>query len=416
MTPKPDSPLSTEPNNETESQSRLPLPTTKQLAMVSRTFTIPRNSENWEARSQTLGSTIILVAFGTIILGWFFNFSFLLFAGSLVTLLVSLRIIFPAIQRWLLKFLTPSERGIVLGTLGTIAAIAGFAQFFGIFNRIGLWLQVNKWDEFGSWADWFGALGQIAIAVLAVYVAWQQYVISKDLTMRQNAITQQQTIDSYFQGISDLALSDEGLLEDWPQERAFSEGRTAAILSSVDAAGKAKIIRFLSQSKLLTPLRRDGLLGRAILDGAGGYEEDRQNGLRVIDLGVMLARADLSETDLRWTDLSDAYVIGANFSNCDLVKANLARTVLYEANLRGADIKGTRFFYGNVETASPRSLTAPPNYETGSHTGAVIEKADFTGVQRLSEEQRLYLCYWGDKQACATIPGGCTGIPNKLGR
>lgn len=416
MTPKPDSPLSTEPNNETESPQRLPLPTTKQLAMVSRTFTLPRNSENWEMQSQTLGSTIILVAFGTIVLGWFFNFSFLLFAGSLVTLLVSLRIICPAIQRWLLKFLTPSERGIVLGTLGTIAAIVGFAQFFGIFSKISLWLQFNKWDEFGSWADWFGALGQIAIAVLAVYVAWQQYVISKDLTMRQNAITQQQTIDSYFQGISDLALSDEGLLEDWPQERAFSEGRTAAILSSVDAAGKAKIIRFLSQSKLLTPLRRDGLLGRAILDGAGGYEEDRQNGLRVIDLGVMLARADLSETDLRWTDLSDAYVIGANFSNCDLVKANLARTVLYEANLRGADIKGTRFFYGNVETASPRSLTAPPNYETGSHTGAVIEKANFTGVKRLSEEQRRYLCYWGDKQACATIPGGCAGIPNKLGR
>ncbi|WP_239121460.1 MULTISPECIES: pentapeptide repeat-containing protein [Spirulina sp. CCY15215] len=416
MTPKPDSPLSSEPNTETESLQRLPLPTTKQLAMVSRTFTIPRNSDNWEVRSQTLDSTIILFAFGTIILGWLFNFSFLLFAGSLVTLLVSLRIIFPAIQRWLLKFLTPSERGIVLGTLGTIASMAGFAQFFGIFNKISLWLQSNKWDEFGSWADWFGALGQIAIAILAVYVAWQQYVISKDLTMRQNAITQQQTIDSYFQGISDLALSDEGLLEDWPQERAFSEGRTAAILSSVDAAGKAKILRFLSQSKLLTPLRRDGLLGRAILDGAGGYEEDRQNGLRVIDLGVMLARADLSETDLRWTDLSDAYVIGANFSHCDLVKANLARTVLYEANLRGADIKGSRFFYGNVETASPRSLTTPPNYKTGAHTGAVIEKANFTGVQRLSEEQRRYLCYWGDKQTCATIPGGCGGIPNKLGR
>jgi len=47
-------------------------------------------------------------------------------------------------------------------------------------------------------------------------------------------------------------LDEEGLLEDWPQERAIAEGRTAAILSSVDGGGKAKI-RFLTSSKLLTP-------------------------------------------------------------------------------------------------------------------------------------------------------------------
>ncbi|MGK7924367.1 MAG: pentapeptide repeat-containing protein [Spirulina sp.] len=416
MTPQPDSPESTETRNGTSEQAPLPRPTPQQMAVVSRILPIPPNPEDWEERSPTWSSAIVLVAIGVMGLGWFFNLSFILFAGALTTLLVSLRIIFPAIRRWLLKFLTPSERAIVLGTLGTIAAIVGFARFFGVFRLIRAWLQANKWDEFGSWADWFGAFGQIAIAILAVYVAWQQYVISKDLTMRQNAITQQQTIDAYFQGISDLALSDEGLLEDWPQERSFAEGRTAAILSSVDGAGKAKILRFLSQSKLLTPLRRDGLLGRAILDGAGGYAEDRQNGLRVIDLGVMLARADLSKTDLRWTDLSEAYLIGANFSHCDLVKANLARTVLYKANLRGADLKGTRFFYGNVKLASPRSLTAPPNYETGAHTGAVIEQADFTGVQRLSEEQRYYLCSWGDQQTRNTIPGGCAGIDPKIKR
>ena len=122
-----------------------------------------------------------------------------------------------------------------------------------------------KYDEFGSWAEWVGALGQISIAILAVYVAWTQYVISKELTIQQNRITQQQTIDAYFQGISDLALDDEGLLEDWPQERAIAEGRTAAILSSVDGGGKAKILRFLSQAKLLSPIKRDRFLGRPIL-------------------------------------------------------------------------------------------------------------------------------------------------------
>lgn len=129
------------------------------------------------------------------------------------------------------------------------------------------------------------------------------------MTIQQNRITQQQTIDTYFQGVSDLALDEQGFLEDWPQERAIAEGRTAAILSSVDAEGQAKIIRFLSQSRLLTPLQRDRVLGRAILDGSGGYAEDRAQGLRVINLGVMLAGANLQQTDLRWTDLSDANLV-----------------------------------------------------------------------------------------------------------
>ena len=148
----------------------------------------------------------------------------------------------------------------------------------------------------------------------------------------------------------------------------------------------------------------------------GGYEEDRLEGLRVIDLGVMLAAADLSSNDLRWTDLSEANLVRANLSNCDLVKANLARTILYSANLGGADLNGTRFFYGLVATASPRSRNEPPNYETGEYTGAVVENADFTNVQRLPEITRQYCCTWGGENTRATIPGGCEGIPNKLGR
>lgn len=393
-----------------EPADSLPTPTEPQP------FTIPEPQPQITINLSAINGFVMLVALGIMVLGWLFRFNPLLFCGALVALVVALRMTLPAMGRWFARFLTPDERQILLGVLGSLGAIAGFGEILGVYQRLNQWLINAKWDEFGSWAEWFGAVGQIMIAVIAVYVAWQQYVISKDLTIRQNTITQQQTIDAYFQGISDLALSDEGLLEDWPQERAFAEGRTAAILSSVDASGKAKILRFLSQSRLVTPLKRDGLLGRAILDGEGGYAEDRIQGLRVIDLGVMLARADMSETDLRWTDLSDAYMIGANLSHCDLVRANLARAVLFEANLREADIKGVRFFYGPVATATPRSLTAAPDYETGSHTGAVIEKADFTQVQRMSEEQRYYCCAWGGEKTRGTIPGGCVGIPNQLGR
>jgi hypothetical protein len=309
-------------------------------------------------------SQVILIALAIMSLGLWFDLNWLGISGAVVSLLFSLGVVLGSIQNWIIRFFTPQERRGVVAFLGFVLAIAVLLKYIGIYNILSDWLNQFKYDEFGSWAEWIGALGQISIAILAVYVAWAQYVISRDLTIQQNRITQQQTIDTYFQGISDLTLNDEGLLEDWPQERAIAEGRTAAILSSVDKTGKAKIIRFLSQSRLLTPLKRDNLLGRAILDGTGGYAEDRAYGTRVVDLGVMLAGADLSGQDLRWSDLSDANLVRTNLSRSDLIKANLARTVLYEANLTDADLKGAQLFYGLPETATPRTRTGIPNYET----------------------------------------------------
>ena len=361
-------------------------------------------------------SQVILIALVAISLGLWFDLGWLGFAGAVVSLLFSLGIVLSSVQNWVVKFLTPEERRNLLAFSSFLIAIAVLLKYIGVYRVVSDWLTQFKYDEFGSWADWVGALGQISIAILAVYVAWAQYVISKDLTIQQNRITQQQTIDAYFQGISDLTLNDEGLLEDWPQERAIAEGRTAAIISSVDKVGKAKIIRFLSQSRLLTPLKRDARLGRAILDGSGGYAEDRHYGTRVIDLGVMLAGADLSNQDLRWTDMSDANLVRTDLRNSDLVKANLTRTVLYETNLSDADLKGTRLFYGSPETATPRTRAGIPNYETGVNTGVVIERANLSGIKRVSDEQRYYLCAWCGERSRDKIPGGCEGIPNKLGR
>ena len=360
-------------------------------------------------------SWVALLAIALMFLGIIINNTWIGFSGSIVAIGVSLRLALPALQ-FLLVGLTPEQRSQLFGFISFSVALAGFFKFVGVYKLIGYWLNSIKWDEFGSWAEWVGALGQIMIAILAVYISWRQYVISKELTIQQNIITQQQTIDAYFQGVSDLALDDEGMLEDWPQERAFAEGRTAAILRSIDAQGKAKVLRFLSQSNLLTPLRRDYHLGRPIFDGKGGYQEDRSNGVRVIDLGVILAGTMLAGTDLRWVDFSDAYLVRTNLSQCDLVKTNLSRSVLYEADLTGADMKGVHLFYGQVETATPRDRVRPPNYKTGEYTGAVVEKANFTAVAGLSEEARYYCCAWCGEKSRATIPGGCEGIPNKLGR
>ncbi|MEO0948994.1 MAG: pentapeptide repeat-containing protein [Cyanobacteria bacterium J06641_5] len=366
------------------------------------------------ARRFDLSTLQMLGAWALLVVGWTLGNTWLGFSGAVLALVLSLPTVLPSVRRWL--SLLAVDRRVVVGWLGFAVAILGLLRFLGAYSALSKWLASVQWDEFGSWADWVGAIGQIAIAIFAVYVAWRQYIISRDLTLQQNRITQQQTIDAYFQGVSELALNDEGLLEDWPQERAFAEGRTAAILSGVDAGGKAKIVRFLSQSKLLTPLKRDGHLGRPILDGQGGYAEDRAQGLRVIDLGVMLAGADLAGTDLRWTDLSEANLIQANLNQAGLYKANLSRAILYKAQLQGANLKGTRLFYGDATTATPRVRGNHADLQTGERTGAVLENADFSNVRGLSDEQRYYCCAWCGERSRGTIPGGCDGIPNKLGR
>lgn len=385
----------------------------------ARSIFQPRPTNQFTVKPRAL--LITLVAIAVTLVGFVTNSWIIGVVGTVTTLLLSLAMLLPWLQYVLKEWFSPQDKTLFVAFIGLIVAFIGLLKFSGASDRVMRWGQTINWDIAGTLADWFGALGQILIAIIAVYVAWRQYVISKDLTMQQNLltvqqniITQQQTIDSYFQGVSDLVLDEEGLLEDWPQERAIAEGRTAAILSSVDGSGKAKILRFLSRSKLLTPLKRDRRLGRAILDGFGGYAEDRLEGLRVIDLGVMLAGAELVDTDLRWTDLSEANLVRTNLSGCDLVKANLSRTILYDANLSNADMNGTRLFYGSVEQASPRSRTERPNYKIGQHTGAVVENADFTDVKRISEANRYYCCAWGGEKTRGTIPGGCEGIPNKL--
>lgn len=356
---------------------------------------------------------VILAGLLLLVLGIRFGLSWLTLIGSLISLALSWGLIWPSLQG-ILAALSVRQRSLLVALPAFLMGVYGLMQATGIIRAIRGWGQTVRWDIVGSLGDFLGAFGQILVALLALYVAWRQYIISRDLTVQQNRITQQQTIDAYFQGISDLVLDDEGLLEDWPQERIIAEARTSAILSSIDAPGKAKVIRFLSRSKLLTPLRRDRHLGRPMLDGSGGYAEDRQQGLRVIDLGAMLANADLANSDLRWTDLSDVNLIRANLAQCDLVRTNFSRAVLYQATLAGADIVGARFFYGSWETASPRSRTEPPNFTTGEYTGAVVEDADFSGVKRMSEEQRHYCCRWGGVKTRATIPGGCEGIPSSL--
>jgi uncharacterized protein YjbI with pentapeptide repeats len=368
------------------------------------------NDQSAEFRLWLLGAVVMVVVTGV---GLWLQRPVIGIPAAIIALVLLGRVFIPSAKLALDEWVPRPFQIIAVTVLLTIFSLIALLSLGGIGQEERF--AVN-WDAVGALAEAFGAIGQIAVAFLALYVAWRQYVISKDLTTQQNRITQQQTIDAYFQGISDLILDDEGLLEDWPPERAIAEGRTAAILTGLDNEGKAKVIRFLSSSKLLTPLKRDRRLGRPIFDGLGGYEEDIEYGVRVIDLTGMLAGTDLNSTDLRWTELSEANLSMVNMSSCDLTRANLSRTILTGANLCQANLSRAKLFHGSLELACPRDRINPPNYQTGAYTGAVIEGVDFSSVQNLTDEQRYYCCAWGGSKTRRTIPGGCEGIPNRLGR
>jgi uncharacterized protein YjbI with pentapeptide repeats len=346
-------------------------------------------------------------------LGGLLQWDWMQVPAVLLLLLLALWRLFPAQFQQLGQWLQSSWDQALAWVLLGLAVSLGF-RVSGLQALLLRWQEQLGWNGVGALGDAFGAAGQILIAILAAYIAWRQYIISKELTTQQNQITQQQTIDSYFEGISALVLDPQGQLEDWPLERAIAEGRTAAILTGLDPTGKAKILRFLSSANLLSPLRRDDHLGRPILDGKGGYQRDRLRGIRVVNLRSFLEGADLQGTDLRGVDLSDIGLERANLSRCLLSYANLSGSDLRCARLGGASLYKALLYVGTPETASPITPGQVPNFKTGQCAGARIQDADFTDVQGLSPDQRYYLCAWGGTKTRATIPGGCRGIPNCL--
>ncbi|MCP9790993.1 pentapeptide repeat-containing protein [Vulcanococcus limneticus Candia 3F8] len=357
-----------------------------------------------------LASALTLVA---LLLGW----PPLAWAATLLTLVLALLQLLPPL--WLVLKLRLEEPA----TLQTLALLAACLALLSITLLLGWWEPLlaiyasGNWEAIGALGEGvIGAFGQILVAFVALMIAWRQFQVDQRLTTQQNRITQAQTVDSFIQGITDLIADEEGMLEDWPLERMLAEGRLAAVLGSIDADGKAKVLRFLSHARLLTPLRRDSRLGRAILDGNGSYEEDRLDGLPVIRLHQVLRGADLAGTDLRGIDFNGADLRGADLQDVDLSEANLAGTNLSGANLSGARLEGTRFFWGDVDTASPAGPERIWDGSSGAGSGAVVENANLEDLRGLGAEARVYLASWSGTRSRQTLAGAGKGIPSKLER
>lgn len=340
----------------------------------------------------------------------------LILAGGLLLLVLALLQLLPPLWRQLSGRLDDAPTARVLAAVALVVAALVIPLGLGWLDPLFQLFRSGNWEAIGALGEGVvGAFGQIMVASVALLIAWRQVLVDQRLTTQQNRITQAQTIDSFIHGISELISDEEGMLEDWPLERMLAEGRLSAVFGSIDKDGKARVLRFLSHAKLLTPLKRDYRLGRAILDGEGSYEEDRAAGVPVIRLQQLLKGVDLSGTDLRGVDFNGADLRGADLSFCDLTGANLAGTNLAGANLEQARLEECRLFYGRPQTATPRLGSAPFDLATGAGTGAVVENVNLASARLLDPQSHHYLATWSGPRSRSTLPGGTKGVPSQLG-
>jgi uncharacterized protein YjbI with pentapeptide repeats len=378
---------------------------------------MPFHSHAFWAGVRDLPALQLLIAALITLLALVLGFSWLALAAALVSLVLSLVHLAPPLWSQLRARLDDEATVQTVALLTLLLALVTLSVLLGWWDPLVRIYRSGDWEAIGAIGEGvIGAFGQILVAFVALVIAWRQFQVDQRLTTQQNRITQGQTIDSFIQGISELISDEDGLLEDWPLERMLAEGRLAAVLGSIESQGKARILRFLSHARLLTPLRRDHRLGRAILDGEGNYEEDRLTGVPVINLHQVLRGVDLSGTDLRGIDFNGADLRGTNLSSCDLSEANLAGTNLCGANLDGARVEGTRFFFGQPASATPADGQRAMNLESGEGSGAQVINANFSDLRQLDDEARLYLASWSGPRSRKTLPGGVKGIPNRLER
>ena len=357
----------------------------------------------------------MLLAGSFTLLGLLGRWPSLALPAALVLLLLCLSELLPDLWRLLADRIDEAPTARLLAILGLLLGLLTVPLSLGWLDSYLALYRDRNWEAIGALGEGvIGAFGQILVALVAVAIAWRQVLIEQRLTTQQNRITQAQTIDSFIQGISELISDQEGMLEDWPLERMLAEGRLAAVFGSIDKEGRSRVLRFLSHARLLTPLRRDHRLGRPILDGQGSYEEDRINGVPVIQLQLILLGVDLSGTDLRGVDFNGADLRGCDLAGSDLSGANLAGCNLAGANLEAARLEGTRFFYGRAQTATPIRPEFRADLQSGSGSGAVVENANFSGAQRLDPQTHHYLASWSGSRSRATLPGGSKGIPSQL--
>jgi Pentapeptide repeats (8 copies) len=188
--------------------------------------------------------------------------------------------------------------------------------------------------------DWLDLL--VVPAVLAVAA----FLLEGSRKRSEQAVEidrqRQQTLDAYFDYVSELLLSGHfSALTTSQAARELARTRTLAALRLLDGRRKAQVLQFLYEARLIdsSPVislngadLRAALLDEATLSGAemrGAYFN-----------GASIRFATLSGSDLRGSDFSEADFNSSNLTDARLSQARLFGADLRSATLKGADLSG----------------------------------------------------------------------------
>jgi uncharacterized protein YjbI with pentapeptide repeats len=259
------------------------------------------------------------------------------------------------------------------------------------------WKRLWEWTEFGkksgwNWLELLSALAiPVVLAAAGLYFEAQFDDRQRQIEERRAKVereieeqrAQQATLQAYLDQMGTLLLDrDLRTSSEDSDVRRLARARTLIVLDALDSGRQSRVLRFLDETDLIEARAPDRppiiSLKYASLRN---FELAGKQLLKDTDLTqAWLSGAELAETNLEGTDLSGAHLGKADLSDANLRDAKLSGAYLYDTDLSGADLTGA-----NLSHAQGR-------FESGARMiGAELDGADLSGADltnaAVTEEQ-----------------------------
>ena len=115
--------------------------------------------------------------------GLWFHYIGLTVAGCTIALVSSTPAIYQGIRSKIPKSTSSHQKSLFITAIALTIAAVVLLKLGGFFNNIDTLSARTDWNMVGALGLWGGALGQTAIATIAAFVSWRQYIVSRYLTI-----------------------------------------------------------------------------------------------------------------------------------------------------------------------------------------------------------------------------------------
>ncbi len=250
------------------------------------------------------------------------------------------------------------------------ACIVIFVLIFANYRFQWTWAGFNK-----SLWDWMQLLIiPLALAVIAILFNRADRKNEQKIASDNQ---QEAALQSYLDRLSELQLK-ENLRKLEPDAEAWNiaRSRTLTVLRGLDPNRKGSVLRFLSESGLISIIDLSGadLVGAELSEVK--LEEAKLTSAKLSNSNLL--GAGLKGTNLRGADLSGAILVDADLRGANLTTAKLKGARLSEAVLNEADLSFADPSYTDLSGATVSANTSRGDKVTTHIAGANLTKANLT--------------------------------------